>query len=210
MKKGEHFVNLPEDWSLKKNSEGFFELHTDKGGPFFVRFPSTSLLIHQPLVKALGFKGKPLTVWDVTAGWGQDAYLFASLGCLVTAIEKEELVFFLLQEGLARILPLKKGCLKFIHDNSINYLKNTSEKPDVIYMDPLFGREKKSLSTKSLRILQTLVHKEKNETEKLFQESLKMAGKRVIVKRHRLQPSFKGPFRHSFKGRAVCYDVFCP
>ena len=204
------FTHLPKDWRLKKNSKGFFELHTDKGGPFSVQFPSTPPMLHQPLVKALGFKGKPLTIWDVTAGWGQDAYLLASLGCSVTAIEKEELVFFLLREGLSRTLPLKKGSLKLIHDNSLNYLNNAQEKPDIIYMDPLFGKEKKSLSTKPLRILQTLAHREPEETEKLFQMSLKTAKKRVIVKRHRLQPAFKYPLRHSFKGRAVCYDVFFP
>ena len=210
MKEAKNFLNLPKNWHLKKNSKGVFELHTDKGGPFSVRFSSTPPLSRQPLVKALGFKGKSLTVWDVTAGWGKDAYLLACLGCQVRAIEKEELVFFLLTEGLRHSLPLKKGSLQFIHENSINYLNNASEKPDIIYMDPLFGKEKKSLSTKPLRILQALIREEKNETETLFRKSLKTADKRVIVKRHRLQPSFEGPLRCSFAGRTVCYDVFFP
>ena len=203
-------MNLPKNWSLKKNHKGHFELHTNEGLPFSVSFPKTPPLNHQPLVKAIGFKGEPLTIWDVTAGWGQDAFLLALLGCFVTAIEKQDLVFFLLKEGLAHANPLKTGSIQCVHSNSINYLNNTLKNPEVIYMDPLFGKEKKSLSRKPLRILQTLVHEDKPETKKLFQECLKKAQKRVVVKRHRLQTPLKGPLLCSFKGRAVCYDVFSP
>ena len=77
-------------------------------------------------------------------------------------------------------------------------------------MDPLFEKGKKSLSRKPLRILQALAKDEKSETRELFQECLKKAIKRVVVKRHRLQTPLKGPLLCSFKGRAVCYDVFSP
>ena len=203
-------MNLPKNWNLKQSDKGYFELYTGQRRPFSVSFPENPPLRHQPLVKAVGFRGKPLVVWDVTAGWAQDAFLLALLGCIVTAIEKQDLVFFLIKEGLSSLKPLKRGSLRLIHDNSINYLNNTSEKPEVICMDPLFSKEKKSLSRKPLRILQTLAQENETETEKLFQECLKKAGKRVVVKRHRLQPALKGPLLCSFKGRAVCYDVFSP
>ena len=205
------FANLPENWSLQQDSKGDYRLWTGEGRPFCPRFPLAPPLRHQPLVKAVGFKGKPLKIWDLTAGWGQDAYLLASLGCLVTAIEKEKLVFFLLKQALTRQSEnLKTGSLKLICADSINYLNQTSEKPDVIYMDPLFGKEKKSLSQKPLRILQALADESGKDTQKLFQEGLKKATNRLVMKRHRLQPSLKGPLVCSFKGRSVCYDVFSP
>lgn len=202
-------MNLPENWSLVRNSEGYTELHTGEGRPFSVKFPTIPPLIHQPMVKAVGFKGKALNILDVTAGWGQDAFLLSSLGCHVTAIEKHDLVFSLLKEGFSRIERLKKGSLQLVHNDSINYLNTTSKTSEVIYMDPFFGKEKKSLSSKSLRILQTLA-REDCEFKELFQKCLQKAGKRLVVKRHRLQPSLKGPLLCSFRGRSVCYDVFSP
>lgn len=205
------FTNLPANWSLQKDSQGIYKLHTGEGESFCPRFPAKPPLRHQPLVKAIGFKGRPLEIWDLTAGWGQDSWLLASLGCQVTAIEKEELVFFLLNEAFARQSKnLNTGSLKLILADSINYLKQTSKKPEVIYMDPLFGKKKKSLSTKPLRILQTLTGGNNEDTQKLLSEGLKKATNRLVMKRHRLQPPLKGPHVCSFKGRAICYDVFSP
>ena len=205
------FANLPANWSLQKDSQGVYRLYTGEGRPFSPGFPTKPPLRHQPLVKAVGFKGRPLEIWDVTAGWGRDAWLLAELGCRVTAIEKEETVFFLLNESFKRQSKrLKTGSLKLIFADSVNYLKKTSQKPEVIYMDPLFETEKKSLSGKPLQILQTLTEKNRANTHTLFKEGLKKAANRLVVKRHRLEASLKGPLLCSFKGRAICYDVFSP
>ena len=70
------------------------------GGPFGYR--KTLPLRRELLARAVGFKGQPLDVIDMTAGLGRDAMVLALLGCRVTAIESHPVVFELLEDGLRR------------------------------------------------------------------------------------------------------------
>lgn len=202
---------LPDGWSLKISNGGQPVLWTKENLSFSLDFcENKKLSPTQPLAKAIGFKGKPLCVLDITAGWAKDAVLISSLGCQVTAVESNPFVFYFVQESLKA-----KGVsflnLQFVLDNSLKYLNNLkkSHLPDVIFMDPMFGNKKKSLSQKSLRILKELVG-ETSAQKSLFDLALKKAKKRVVVKRHRLEPPFLGRCLCSFQGHSVCYDVFQP
>ena len=202
-------VYSPSHWKLEIDQAGQLCLHTEEGRPFSLQ--SSSLhppLRSQPFVKAIGFKGKPLRILDVTAGWGKDAFLLAQLGCHVTAIENHKLVFVFLKDFEKQIQT--QGSLKFILGDSLSYLKTISEKPDVIYFDPLFPEDKKSLSRKSLRILQELTFQEGEFSKELFEACLKKAKNRVVVKRHKLQRSMSKNLLCTFSGRSVCFDVFAP
>lgn len=202
-------VEAPSHWKLEIDSEGKLCLDTGEGLPFFLRASSIhTALKSQPLVKAIGFKKNPLHIVDVTAGWGKDAFLLAELGCHVTAIESHKLVFAFLKEFREQVQV--KGFLDFKLGDSLSYLKKIGEQPDVIYFDPLFQENKKSLSQKSLRILQELTFQENQNTEELFEVCLKKAKNRVVMKRHRLQKPFKGNLLCTFSGRSVCFDVFAP
>ena len=202
-------IKIPSHWNLEVNSTGHLLLHTGEGQPFSLVFSSLyPPLKNQPFIKAIGFKSKPLDVLDVTAGWGKDAFLLAELGCSVLGLERHELVFAFLQQAQSQVET--KGLLQFVLGDSLSYVKKIIKKPDVIYLDPFFTEEKKSLSRKSLRILQELALKEGESYEDLFQNCLKKAKKRIVVKRHKLQKSMPGNLLCTFFGRSVCFDVFAP
>ena len=202
---------LPRNWKLKQAKGQWPVLFTPEGLAFRLDFSKKKILSQrQPLVKAIGFKGQPLFVLDITAGWAQEAFLISHLGCHVTAVESNPFVFHFVQESLNQ-KKLKPYDLNFILDDSLNYLNSLEEAnyPDVIYMDPMFGDKKKSLSKKSLRILKELVGETKNQ-QILLDLALNKARKRVVVKRHRLESPLQKTSLCSFKGHSVCYDVFMP
>ena len=202
---------LPRNWKLKQTKGQKPVLFTPEGLAFSLDFSSKkNLSRRQPLVKAIGFKGRPLFVLDITAGWAHETFLISHLGCHVTAVESNPFVFHFVQESLAQ-KELKPYDLSFILGDSLNYLSYLEEAncPDVIYMDPMFGNNKKSLSKKSLRILKELVG-ETRDQQALLDLALQKAKKRVVVKRHHLESPLQKTSLCSFKGHSVCYDVFMP
>jgi len=136
--------------------------------------------------------------------------LLASFGCKVTALESHPFVFHFVKSHLEKLKDhklQKQLHLNFLLKDSLSYLKVLSEKPDIIFIDPMFAGRKKSLSGKGLRILKSLVGETQNK-EQLFKEALKKAKKKVIVKRHKLDQALSPHFIASFKGHSACYDVF--
>ena len=207
--------HLPIGWRFKPGGKTSPRLFTPQGDFLSLDFFGSSrpLSFKQPLMKAIGFKGLPLRVLDLTAGWGKEAFLIAQKGCFVKALESNPLVFYFVQESFIWHQSLKDFkkkdlSLDFILDNSLNYLNTLTKEalPEVIFIDPMFGEEKKSLSQKSMRILKQLVGNTKQQ-KLLFNLALKKAKKRVVVKRHRLEQPFKTPI-FTFKGRSICYDIF--
>lgn len=202
--------SLPRGWRWESSKEGPV-LFTKEGLKFSLPFSPKKPLSHkQPMARAIGFKEVSLQVLDVTGGWGQDAFLISQMGCIVKAVESNPFVFYFVRESLrkAQIPPSR---LNFILDNSFNYLNNlkSDEYPDVIFMDPMFGERKKSLSGKSLRILKELVGETKDQGT-LLDLALKKARQRVVVKRHKWEAPLKDKPLCTFEGRSVCYDVFRP
>ena len=81
------------------------------GGPVFIDFVSGKNQHRrqfgggrgQPLAKAVGLKnGANPIIIDATAGFGRDAFVFASLGCQVTMLEQQPLVAALLSDAMQR------------------------------------------------------------------------------------------------------------
>lgn len=99
----------------------------------------------QSIAKAVGLKsGAMPTVVDATAGLGRDAFVLASLGCKVTLIERSPVVAALLQDGLARaaqdpeIGPWVSERMHLLQGPAVDNLLALSERPEVIYLDPMF------------------------------------------------------------------------
>jgi len=118
----------------------------------------------QLIAKAVGIKSdEHLRVLDLTAGFGQDAYVLACLGCDVTMVERSEIIFQLLEDGIKRAKEdeeFEKLKFKLIQADSIEYLNKVTEKnyPDIICIDPMFPERKKSaLVKKESRILRAVV-----------------------------------------------------
>ncbi|OCG47309.1 16S rRNA (guanine(1516)-N(2))-methyltransferase [Gilliamella sp. Choc4-2] len=144
----------------------------------------------EAIAKAVGIKGEYLpTVLDTTAGLGRDAFVLASIGCHVTMFERHPVVAALLEDGLQRaykdpqIGSWLEQQLRLIYHSSIEGLSTYPEKPDVIYLDPMFPhRPKSALVKKEMRIFQQLVGSD-NDADSLLEPARKLAKKRVVVKR---------------------------
>lgn len=150
----------------------------------------------QSIAKAIGLKQgvAPPFVVDATAGLAKDAYVLACLGCPVILLERSAVIVELINDAVHRASEnenfksiLETG-FKVINKSSIEFLTKLSNEsnsilPDVIYLDPMYPDRKKSASVKkNMQILQKLLGKDE-DTQELLSTALKVAKKRVVVKR---------------------------
>lgn len=184
----------------------------------------------QSIAKAIGLKQgtPPPTVLDATAGLAKDAFVLACLGCSMTLIERSPIIVELIKDAIQRAEDdehfqtiIEKG-FKVINQSSIEYLTELTNKalsdgdvypdviyPDVIYLDPMYPDKKKSASVKkNMQILQKLLGKDE-DTQALLSAALKVAKKRVVVKRPKgaeslteLKPT------HTVESKKTRYDVY--
>lgn len=159
------------------------------------------------LGKAIGMGGggNP-TVFDATAGLGRDFLVFLGMGLRVIAVEKSPLVFELLMDGQARY-PFER--LRILHGDSQFFMKGIdAERPEVVYLDPMYPEKKKrSLPKKEMQLLQKLLGADDNGPD-LFAAAIAFATQRVVVKRPCNAPPLAGRPTHSFSGKAVRFDMY--
>jgi 16S rRNA (guanine1516-N2)-methyltransferase len=198
-----------------------------KGKPYYVDFLSVSwrsrfqkgLPKNHIFRRALGASSESLKVVDATAGFGQDALMILSMGCEVTAVERSKEVMSVLEDGIERArredIGMKKAFekLKIVLADTRDYLAGlkAEERPDVVYLDPMFDKPKKTAkSPKEMQLLQELLgHPPTAEEEiQLFDAAFKAAKKRVVVKRPIKAKALKPSPAHSYKGQSVRYDVY--
>jgi 16S rRNA (guanine1516-N2)-methyltransferase len=147
----------------------------------------------QAIAKAIGLKQgtQPPTVIDATAGLGKDSFVMACLDCPVTLIERSPIISQLVFDAIQRDKQdsefnrfIERG-FKLVNTQATEYLKEliNENKPDVIYLDPMYPERKKTaLVKKNMQILQKLLGHD-DDTEALITSALKAAKKRVVVKR---------------------------
>lgn len=169
----------------------------------------------QLIAKAVGVKSKiKLSVLDVTAGLGRDAFVLATLGCDVVMCERSPIIHALLEDGLKRAKKevwFQELFLTLISADAIEYLQSISESqtPDIIYIDPMFPEKTKSaLVKKEMRVLREVVGDDV-DSEKLLNAALFIAKKRVVVKRAKLAPTLtdKKP-DVIYRGKSSRFDVY--
>ncbi|OCG01428.1 class I SAM-dependent methyltransferase [Gilliamella sp. wkB112] len=191
-------AHLPFNLVSQANQLELQKLDEPKLGAVYVNFVSGAMAHRrqfgggrgEAIAKAVGIKGDYLpTVIDATAGLGRDAFVLASLGCKVTMFERHPVVAALLEDGLQRayqdptIGSLLQQHLYLIYNSSISGLSSYNEKPDVVYLDPMFPhRQKSALVKKEMRIFQQLVGSD-IDADNLLQPARLLAKKRVVVKR---------------------------
>lgn len=171
----------------------------------------------EPLSRALGLRGsdKPF-VFDATAGLGVDAFVLAAHGCRVRAVERSEVVYSLLEDGLRRLResgspPADR--LSFEHGNAIHLLRDITEidRPDIVYLDPMYpdeGRSKSALPKKGMQMFRRLVGSDL-DIEELIAAAQTAARSRVVVKRPLYAEKVQG-LRASYVGKTARYDVLAP
>lgn len=149
--------------------------------------------VGQPLARAMGLKqGWRPRVVDATAGMGRDSFVLAALGCEVTLLERSPVVWALLRDGVIRAQMAEDPELVDIarrmtthHADAIDYLERLSEgeQPEVIYLDPMYPKRRKSaLVKKEMRLFRELVGDDP-DTGRLLAVAQRCAAYRVVVKR---------------------------
>ena len=172
----------------------------------------------EAVAKAVGIKGSYLPdVIDATAGLGRDAFVLASLGCRVRMLERHPVVAALLDDGLQRgyqsaeIGGWLRERLTLLHVSSLDALTEISEKPDVVYLDPMYPHKQKSaLVKKEMRVFQTLVGAD-NDADGLLAPARRLANKRIVVKRPDYAPPLAGVATQSaVVTKSHRFDIYPP
>ncbi len=169
----------------------------------------------QLIKRAIGISPKEnIQVWDATAGLGRDAMVLASLGYRVISVERSEIVYLMLKDAYRRALDsseLKETLsrLNFVFGDSKKLLGQlaANERPEVIYLDPMYPSSKKSAQPKKeMQILRKILGSDENLKE-LLAIAKKTAIKKVIVK-NSPRADFDEVPKHSLESKSVRFDIF--
>ncbi|MDH5299140.1 MAG: class I SAM-dependent methyltransferase, partial [Desulfobulbaceae bacterium] len=146
----------------------------------------------QPLARALGLKSNRCpTVVDATGGLARDAFVLACLGCRVTLMERSPILAALVTDGLQRAMAdpetaaIVSERLRLVQGDSRDLLLQMAEgeRPEVVYLDPMYPhRTKSALVKKEMRALRLLVGDDA-DAPALLAAALAAAEERVVVKR---------------------------
>ena len=155
--------------------------------------------------------GSP-TLIDAAAGLGNDGLLLAAAGFKVTLCEYNPVIAALLENSLKRAadVPELAAAVSNITvrtGDSIPFMRETENRPDVIYLDPMFPESgKNALIKKKFQLLRQLELPCSNE-EELLTAALSANPHKIVIKR-----PVKGPYlagrkpAYSITGKAVRYD----
>jgi 16S rRNA (guanine1516-N2)-methyltransferase len=145
----------------------------------------------QALPRAVGIKpGKTLSVIDCTAGLGRDALVLASLGCVVTMIERSAVLSQMLESAVERAKAVPDladaiARMTLVSGEAESVLAALETPPDVIYIDPMFPpRDKSALVKREMQLLHTLVGTDE-DVFGLLGSAVATGCRRIVVKRPR-------------------------
>ena len=173
----------------------------------------------QQIAKAVGIaKRAKLSVLDVTAGLGRDAYVLASLGCRVHMLERNPLVVELLRDGLARAqqLDVDEEIRQVVERMTLDPMSGTEylcgtdiTEFDVVYLDPMFPERSKSASVKKeMALFHDLVGQDA-DADQLLPLALHAAKYRVVVKRPKQAPFLADQEpTYQLTGKSNRFDIY--
>ncbi|MES3041237.1 MAG: class I SAM-dependent methyltransferase [Pseudomonadota bacterium] len=180
----------------------------------------------EAVVKACGIKpvaaGTPrLRVLDATAGWGRDSWLLAHVGADVQSCERSPVVQALLRDGLARaaatVQTAETAARIQLHEGSAQdvLLKlrelPAAERPETVYLDPMFPhRDKSALVKLDMRLFRQVVGSD-DDADELLALARQVATRRIVVKRPRHAPDLAGVAPHQrMEGQSNRFDLYAP
>lgn len=171
------------------------------------------------IAKAVNHTAKP-TVWDCTGGLGRDSFVLASLGLNVQTFEQHPAVACLLADGLERALQDPEiqdiaRRITFRHGDAVELMRELAaqSRPDIVYLDPMYPERQKSAAVKKeMAYFHELIGLSmQNNDAALFQAALKVAKKRLVVKRPRLGEYLCGQKpAYQYTGKSTRFDVYLP
>lgn len=190
------------------------DLRDGAPSPLFVDFASHEIDRRRtagrqlPVARAVGIKPDfTPSILDATIGLGRDAYTLHALGCAVTGVERSPVIASLLEDGLQRAgadLPLLVG-----DSREVMARLKPDERPQVVYLDPMFPERRKSAGVKKeMQYMQAILGDD--DLLPLFEAALSCATRRVVVKRPVNAPYVvESPKpNHTFAGKTVRFDVY--
>ncbi len=178
----------------------------------------------QPVAKAVGLKAGNIvpSVLDATAGLGGDAFVLASLGCTIRLCERSRLAFVLLNDGIQRAKNSDDrdvqeivARMHLLSTDAVRYMQQllsadaTQEKPDVVFLDPMFPEKRKNAAAKkTMTAFHALVGADE-DADALLPLALQVAQRRVVVKRPRHAPVLAG-IKPSLvlEGESTRFDIY--
>jgi 16S rRNA (guanine1516-N2)-methyltransferase len=162
-----------------------------------------------PLSMAVGLKKRKCLIYDMTAGFMKDSCLLASLGHRVVAIEKNPIVYEIARSAQEKIKDSVPDLdLSIINADSIKFI---NEKPDIILLDPMFPKCKKTaLVKKPMQILQVLTENDQQNESQLMNAALQNATSKVVVKRPNKGPYIneKKPDLQITNNQSTRFDIY--
>lgn len=177
----------------------------------------------QDIARAIGLnRNADLTVVDLTAGLGRDAFVLATLGASVVMLERHPVVAALLADGLERARSCHEDATlapiiartRLIRQDAISWLQGGAieapdGRPDVIYLDPMFPERHKSAQVKKEMVaFQELVGRDDDAAEVLAL-ALQTARYRVVVKRPAGAPVLGGrEAGTAIAGKSTRFDIY--
>ncbi|VFP86857.1 Ribosomal RNA small subunit methyltransferase J [Candidatus Erwinia haradaeae] len=174
--------------------------------------------IEESISKAVGITREHFpSILDATAGLARDAFVLASCGCRVQMLERNPVILALLEDGLRRgYADLEIGSwlrerLILLNPDGLLVFSKISPQPDVVYLDPMYPKNKKSaLAKKEMRILQCLVGQDEDSDE-LLKPARALAKQRVVVKRPNYAKALAGMITNkSIKTKKHRFDIYPP
>lgn len=169
------------------------------------------------LARAVGLGPPRPFVLDATAGLGRDAWLLASLGCRLLAVERSPAVWALLDDALRRAresgamdqATLDRFSIRRADAREVLLAASGEELPDVVLIDPMYPPSGRSaLPRKEMRLLSRLIGQDDDASE-LLAIARSVARRRVVVKRHARDEPLGGERpTHARVGRSTRFDVY--
>lgn len=177
----------------------------------------------QAVAKAVGLKAGNIipTVLDGTAGLGGDAFVLASLGCVIQLCERSQLAYCLLQDGLQRAAHSDDDSLcniirrmQLMACDAKTYMQQclddaSIKKPDVVFLDPMFPEKRNNAAVKKeMAAFHHLIGTDA-DADTLLPLALQVAQRRVVVKRPRHAPPLAGTKPSvMLEGDSTRFDIY--
>ncbi len=186
-----HFVHRGDEAVLIVERES---LSAVKGGKRFFFHPSLAVIRKSNLdsgerdylIESLKLQGNE-KILDCTLGLGSEALLIAHFvpGGKVIGLEKSSLIRLIVQDGMSRAEKFYKWIqdaikrIEILQADYKNFVRETSEKFDCVYVDPMF--EHPSMDSSAMNSMRPFADKAQLEIEDI--EAMKrVAIRRIVVK----------------------------
>lgn len=166
------------------------------------------------IARALGLRGKATPrILDATCGLGRDSAHLLRLGCRVTAIERSPVVATLVEDAANRASTAGATWIAgwrgvTVDDAPVRLNDLTASDFDAIYLDPMFGGDRRSaLPKRELQMLRRVVGDDPDAGALL--KAARATGLRVAMKHHPRSPALARP-DHQVRGGRARFDVYLP